>query len=337
VQRRIQEVTPNIHTQKLFVESYSDESIAALAEDIEKHGLLQPVRITKVGAVIIDGERRWRACKKLRWTHIEVVEEEVHRNQLFERVVSAAAAQRQMTLSEQAKLYKAYYLYLTRARTKGGMGRTEAKHIALRKAQLPFRSIKLADQLVTVLEEGNANDLQDLLPRILRGETSLQGTYERIHRRFGREEEDAPPPPEPSPHKAALARLRREERRAREEELAFAQEYIDAHQEELRAAEAQRKLLQLFEPERPPAALRYRENEATQAIGEAFEALAVKEPPEQLAGRLTAFVESIIASVREVDEQRARDIIREAVKPMVLRLAYQYPREEYQVPVQENE
>src|SRR5690606_5127590 len=105
-------------------------------------------------------------------------------------------------------------------------------------------------------------------------------------------------PPEPSPHKAALARLRREERRAREEELAFAQEYIDAHQEELRAAEAQRKLLQLFEPERPPAALRYRENEATQAIGEAFEALAVKEPPEQLAGRLTAFVESIIASVR---------------------------------------
>jgi hypothetical protein len=212
------------------------------------------------------------------------------------------------------------------------MGRIEAKQIAIRKAQLPFRSIKLADRLVTVLESGAGPDLHE---RILRGETSVEGTYERVQRRYGKPEEPPPPPPpEPSPHKAATDRLRQEERRAREEELAFTQSYIDAHQEELASEEAQRRLLQLFEPEPSPEAQKYRANEATQVIAEAFETLAVKEPPELLAGRLTAFVEEMIASVRQVDEQRARDIIREAIKPMVLRLAYQFPRREFDVPVE---
>jgi ParB-like chromosome segregation protein Spo0J len=331
VQRRIQEITPNPHNEKLFPEALSEESIAALAADIAKHGLRQPIRITKVGAVIIEGERRWRACKLLGWTHIEAIVEDCHRKQIFEHVVEAASLQRQMTLVEQARVYKAYYLYLTRAQEKGTMGRTEAKHIALRKAQLPFRSITLADRLVYLVENGDTDDIHE---RVLRGDTSIQGAYERLWRRFGKPEEPLPHP-EPSPHKAARERARQEERRAREEELAFTQEYIDAHQEELASAEAQRRLLQLFEPEPPPAAQKFRENEATQAITEAFEALAVKEPPEQLAGRLTAFVESIIASVSQVDEQRARDIIRAAVKPMVLRLAYQFPRREFDVPVEE--
>lgn len=330
VQKRIKDISPNIHTEKLFPDSLTDESIAPLAADIAAHGLRHPIHITKKGAVIIDGERRWRACKKLGWVHIEVIEEDLHRKQIFERVVEAAAVHRHMSLLDQARLYKAHLLYLTRAHAKGTMGRIEAKHIALRKAQFPFHSITLADRIVTVLENGENN----IHERILRGDTSIQGTYERIQRRYGKPEEPLPKP-EPSPHQAAIDRARRERQREREEELEFARTYIEAHKEDLASEEAQRRLLHLFEADLPPDAKRYRQNEATEAIAEAFTVLAVKEPPERLAGRLTSFVEGLVASVREVDEQRAREIVREAVKPMVLRLAAQFPRREFEAPVQD--
>jgi ParB/RepB/Spo0J family partition protein len=45
------------------------EPLQSLADDIEKHGLLHPVVITRDGTLMA-GERRLEACKLLGWTHI---------------------------------------------------------------------------------------------------------------------------------------------------------------------------------------------------------------------------------------------------------------------------
>lgn len=54
---------------------FSDDSIAELAQTIEKDGLLQPITVRKKDDhfEIIAGERRFRATKKLGWTKIPAI------------------------------------------------------------------------------------------------------------------------------------------------------------------------------------------------------------------------------------------------------------------------
>lgn len=330
MKRRLKEITPNIHNGQIFVDSLSEESIGTLAKDIEKNGLHYPIRITAVGAVIIDGERRWRACKKLGWDIIEVLTEDVHRNDILDCVIEAAASQRQMTLIEQARVYSTYYNHLKRAHKKGDLNHIAAKKLAIQKAQLPFRSITLADQLVQIADRADP----DVHEKLVRGEMSITGAYERILRRFYKPE-PVIPLPKPPLTAAELEKMaaQNEARKVTKDELKFAKRYVAAHAEELRESEeSQRKMLALYEPEPPPAAKKFKDNEETARIIEAFESLSVKEPPEQLVGRLASLIEAIIGSVKEVDEQRARDIVRNVLKPMALRLGYELPRHEFEVP-----
>lgn len=328
MRRRLKEITPNIYSEKLFVESLSDSSIGPLAQDIQKNGLRHPLRVTRVGVVVIDGERRRRACAKLGWADVEVIEEDVRRVAIFDLLMESVASGRQMTLLEQARVYSAFYLHLKRAHRKGDMNHIAAKQIAMRVARLPFRSVTMADQLALVVTSGEP----DLHEKLLRGEMSLTGAYERmIRRQFGKPEPVVKSPP--TADQIAKTRAREAERREQQTEREFTQRYIAAHADELAALESQRKLLALYEPDPAPRSPKFRDNEESQLIAEAFEALAVKEVPEKLVGRLASFIESILESIKEVDEQRSRDIVRGVVKPMVLRLAHAFPRREFEVPM----
>jgi ParB family chromosome partitioning protein len=53
----------------------SDESIEVLAQSIRLRGQLEPVEIFFMGASfrIMDGEKRWRACRRLGMTRIKAV------------------------------------------------------------------------------------------------------------------------------------------------------------------------------------------------------------------------------------------------------------------------
>jgi hypothetical protein len=149
---------------------------------------------------------------------------------------------------------------------------------------------------------------------------------------------DVPPErPETTPEERAeqreRARARKFELAEAKEERAFTKRYVEAHQDELLAEDAQQKLIALYEPEPPPIAKKFPEASEARLIAEAVESLAVREPPERLVERLTAIIESIVLKVREVDEQRARDVIREVVKPMLLRLSAAFPRKDFEVPV----
>ena len=53
----------------------SGEAIEELCRSIRVGGQLEPVRVRLAEGVfrIVDGEKRWRACRKLKMTHIEAV------------------------------------------------------------------------------------------------------------------------------------------------------------------------------------------------------------------------------------------------------------------------
>ncbi|GKT09849.1 ParB N-terminal domain-containing protein [Desulforhabdus sp. TSK] len=52
-----------------------EESIEDLEQSIRQRGQLEPVEISFVGESfrIMDGEKRWRACRRLGMTHIKAV------------------------------------------------------------------------------------------------------------------------------------------------------------------------------------------------------------------------------------------------------------------------
>ena len=63
-------ITPNPEQPR---KEFNDFALMELASSIRQHGLLQPitVRETAGGYEIVMGERRYRACRMLGWTHID--------------------------------------------------------------------------------------------------------------------------------------------------------------------------------------------------------------------------------------------------------------------------
>lgn len=62
---RISEIEPNRDQPR---KNFSDEAIAALADSIREHGMLQPILVRPIsngGYQIVAGERRWRAARML--------------------------------------------------------------------------------------------------------------------------------------------------------------------------------------------------------------------------------------------------------------------------------
>ena len=73
VELNIREIEPNANQPR---KDFDQESLNALAESIEKHGLLQPIIVRpKLNGVyeIVAGERRWRACRIAGLTKVPVI------------------------------------------------------------------------------------------------------------------------------------------------------------------------------------------------------------------------------------------------------------------------
>jgi ParB family chromosome partitioning protein len=64
---RIDKILPN---RRLVFE---EDIILRLCDDIQCNGLREPIIVELAGFYlqIIDGEKRWRACKKIGWTEIK--------------------------------------------------------------------------------------------------------------------------------------------------------------------------------------------------------------------------------------------------------------------------
>lgn len=69
---RISEIEPNRDQPR---KNFSDDAIAALADSIREHGMLQPILVRPVssgGYQIVAGERRWRAARMLGMDEVPV-------------------------------------------------------------------------------------------------------------------------------------------------------------------------------------------------------------------------------------------------------------------------
>ncbi|MBQ8296594.1 MAG: ParB/RepB/Spo0J family partition protein [Ruminococcus sp.] len=69
---RLSEIEPNRDQPR---KSFSDEAIAALADSIREHGMLQPILVRPLssgGYQIVAGERRWRAARMLGMDEVPV-------------------------------------------------------------------------------------------------------------------------------------------------------------------------------------------------------------------------------------------------------------------------
>jgi ParB family chromosome partitioning protein len=64
---RIDKIQPNLRL------IFEEDSIIRLCDDIQCKGMTEPIVIEKEGDFfqIIDGEKRWRACKKIGMTEIK--------------------------------------------------------------------------------------------------------------------------------------------------------------------------------------------------------------------------------------------------------------------------
>lgn len=127
---QLSSLRPFARNSEIFSDSLGEDSIRALAEDLKKHGLAQPVSYATVSdddgllqKVIVDGHRRYLAACMLGWTHIEgrdlgaMTAEEIEA-----RILDCYSSARQASPREKAALFTAQLERLQRehGRTHGG-------------------------------------------------------------------------------------------------------------------------------------------------------------------------------------------------------------------------
>lgn len=70
----IQDIVPNPDQPR---REFDDTALAELASSIKQHGVLQPIIVAKIGGQngyrIVAGERRWRAAKSAKLTHVPAI------------------------------------------------------------------------------------------------------------------------------------------------------------------------------------------------------------------------------------------------------------------------
>ena len=80
----IGEITPSPHQTR---RDFHEEELAALAQSIDRSGLLNPISVRALpqgGYCLIAGERRWRACRMAGLTEVPVVVKDVSDEQAME-------------------------------------------------------------------------------------------------------------------------------------------------------------------------------------------------------------------------------------------------------------
>lgn len=190
-QWRIDELKPNVHNERLFPDSLAAESIELLAEDLEARGMEVPIRIMPDGTVV-NGERRLRAAKHLGWTVVDVVVgPQLTDTELLDRVISDCASARQMTLREQANIYRAVSNQYKRSEGRApgrpqakpspnGEGFLSPKQIArIAAAKARFDSVSIAERTVAIFSRGS----EALQEQVARREVSITAAFDQLPKR----------------------------------------------------------------------------------------------------------------------------------------------------------
>lgn len=101
----IQQIEPNLEQPRKF---FDEDKIQELADSIKKHGLIQPLIVSKTGSYykIIAGERRWRAAKKAGLKKLPVVVKEVSSQEIMEMAIIENIQREDLNPLEEAIAYE---------------------------------------------------------------------------------------------------------------------------------------------------------------------------------------------------------------------------------------
>ena len=106
VEIRVSEIEPNKNQPR---KDFDEQSLAALADSIADHGLIQPivVRPTASGRYqIVAGERRWRACRMAGLSSVPVIIKELDDRAYFETALIENLQREDLNPLEEAQGYK---------------------------------------------------------------------------------------------------------------------------------------------------------------------------------------------------------------------------------------
>lgn len=85
----------------------SPESLSELVESIREHGILEPLIVaeTPAGFQIIAGERRWRAARLLKLTHVPAIIKKTSPQQMLEMAIVENVQRKDLNPIERAKAF----------------------------------------------------------------------------------------------------------------------------------------------------------------------------------------------------------------------------------------
>ncbi|MBR4628471.1 MAG: ParB/RepB/Spo0J family partition protein [Ruminococcus sp.] len=145
---RTAEIEPNRDQPR---KNFSDEAIAALADSIREHGMLQPVLVRPIstgGYQIVAGERRWRAARMLGLEEIPVSIKELSDSEAMQIAIIENLQRENLNPMEEANGYNELIekFGLTQDKVAKMVGRSRsAVANAVRLLTLPERIIKMLE------------------------------------------------------------------------------------------------------------------------------------------------------------------------------------------------
>ncbi len=103
---RVSEIEPNRDQPR---KEFDQEALAALADSISKHGLIQPLLVRPLpegGYQLVAGERRWRACRMAEIEEVSVVIREMSDGEAMELAMIENLQREDLNPIEEAAGYK---------------------------------------------------------------------------------------------------------------------------------------------------------------------------------------------------------------------------------------
>ncbi len=147
---RISEIEPNRDQPR---KNFSDDAIAALADSIREHGMLQPVLVRPIssgGYQIVAGERRWRAARMLGLEEIPVSIRELSDSETMQIAIIENLQRENLNPVEEATGYNDLM-------EKYGMTQDQVAKLVGRSRSAIANSVRLLslpDRVVRMLENG---------------------------------------------------------------------------------------------------------------------------------------------------------------------------------------
>ena len=147
---RLSEIEPNREQPR---KSFDDDGIAALADSIKQHGMLQPLLVRPYGNSyqIVAGERRWRAARMLGLSEVPVQIRELTDSETMQIALIENLQRENLNPIEEAKGYSELIeqYNMTQEEVAKTVGRSRS---AVANA---MRLLALPDEVVKMLEDGD--------------------------------------------------------------------------------------------------------------------------------------------------------------------------------------